>query len=75
MLRKPVEKLSDWDDVCSTELVKSLHGKQNKAPLAGLNTSHLLKLISPFGCLNFHLGPIAFRDAIGPKWNHLVLKL
>ena len=53
MLHPLADAKIDWDDICSTALVKSLHGKQNKALLAGLNTSHLLKLISPFGCLNF----------------------
>ena len=53
MLHPLADAKIDLDDVCSTELGKSLHGKQNKALLAGLNTSHLLKLISPFGCLNF----------------------
>ena len=54
MLHPLADAKIDLDDVCSTELLaKRLHGKQNKALLAGLNTSHLLKLISPFGCLNF----------------------
>ena len=67
VLGKPVEKLRhfcavlhpfaeakiDWDDPWSAALGKSLHGKQNKALLAGLSTSHRLELTSPFCCLNF----------------------